>query len=166
MRVQYCATHRIYRESPQAITLVLAPVPCPQIQPTTLKLYFGIFKIISRVLGMKQTMQDIHVEIKSRISKAKQHPKKQKTVFSGSFDKNLRKKLVKSYISSIALFDVVIWTLRKDKYLEKVLIWWRRRMKKTSYSDPVQTEVIGLKSLCSKCRCELPLPYSTYQVHD
>jgi hypothetical protein len=53
------------------------PASCPQVQPTTLKLHFGIFKIISRVLGMKQTVQDIHVEItcKSRIGKAKQHPK-------------------------------------------------------------------------------------------
>lgn len=51
------------------------PVSCPQVQPTTIKLHFGIFKIISRVLCMKQTVQDIHVEIKSRIGKAKQHPK-------------------------------------------------------------------------------------------
>jgi hypothetical protein len=54
-------------------------VSCPRIQPTTLKLHFGRFRIIKRVVSMKQTMHDIHVEIKSRIAKAKAASKKQKT---------------------------------------------------------------------------------------
>jgi hypothetical protein len=44
-------------------------------------------------------------------------------------DINLRKKLVKCYIWSIALYGTVTWTLQKvdQKYLESFEMWcWRR----------------------------------------
>jgi hypothetical protein len=43
---------------------------------------------------MKQKMKDIHVEIKSKITKAKAASKKEKNVFSSRFDQYLRMKLV------------------------------------------------------------------------
>jgi hypothetical protein len=59
-------------------------------------------------------------EIKSRIVGAKAELKKQKTLFTSKLDLHLRKKLVKCYIWSIALYDAELWTLRKvdQKYFE------------------------------------------------
>jgi hypothetical protein len=59
-------------------------------------------------------------EIKSRIAMAKTAFNKKKNLFTNKLDLNLRKKLVKCYIWSIALCGAETWTLRKvdQKYLE------------------------------------------------
>jgi hypothetical protein len=59
-------------------------------------------------------------EIKSRIAMAKAAFNKKKNLFTSELDLNLRKKLVKCYIWSIALYGAETWTLRKmdQKYLE------------------------------------------------
>jgi hypothetical protein len=46
--------------------------------------------------------------------------KKKKTLFTTKLDLDLRKKLVKCYIWSVALYGAETWTLRKldQKYLE------------------------------------------------
>jgi hypothetical protein len=51
--------------------------------------------------------------------------------FTSKLDLNLRKKLVNSYIWSIALYDAETWTLRKvdQKYLEISEMWCWRRIK-------------------------------------
>ena len=51
-------------------------------------------------------------EIKSRIAMAKAAFNKKKTLFTSKLDLNLRKKLVKCYIWSMALYGVETWTLR------------------------------------------------------
>jgi hypothetical protein len=58
-------------------------------------------------------------EIKFRIVMAKTAFDK-KTLFTSKLDLNLRKKLVKCYIWSIALYGAETWTLRKvdQRYLE------------------------------------------------
>ena len=45
---------------------------------------------------------------------------KKKTIFTSKLDLNLRKKLVKCYIWSVALYGALTWTLRAadHKYLE------------------------------------------------
>ena len=45
---------------------------------------------------------------------------KKKTLFTSKFDLNLRKKLIKCYIWSMALYGAETWTLRAadQKYLE------------------------------------------------
>jgi len=53
---------------------------------------------------------------------------KKKTLFTSKLDLNLRKKLVKCYICSTALFGDETWTHRKvgQKYQESFEIWcWR-----------------------------------------
>jgi hypothetical protein len=68
-------------------------------------------------------------EIKSRIAMAKAGFNKKKNLFTSKLDLNLRKKLVKCYIWSIALYGAEKWTLRKvdQKYLESFEMWcWRR----------------------------------------
>jgi hypothetical protein len=59
-------------------------------------------------------------EIESRIATAKAAFNKKKTLFTGKLDLNLRKKLVKCYIWSMALYGAETWTLRAadQKYLE------------------------------------------------
>jgi hypothetical protein len=52
-------------------------------------------------------------EIKSRIAMAKAAFNKEKTLFTRKLDLNLRKKLVKWYIWSIALYGAETSTLRK-----------------------------------------------------
>ena len=59
-------------------------------------------------------------EIKSRIAMAKAAFSKKKTLFTSKLDLNLRKKLIKCYIWSVALYGAETWTLRAadQKYLE------------------------------------------------
>jgi hypothetical protein len=52
-------------------------------------------------------------EIKSRIAMAKAAFNKKKTLFTSKLDLNLRNKLVKCCILSIALYGTETWTLRK-----------------------------------------------------
>ena len=73
---------------------------------------------------------------------------KQKTVFSSKLDLNLRKKLVKCYIWSMAFYGGEIWTLRAadQKYLESFEMWFWRRKEKISWTDHVRNEEVLLKS--------------------
>jgi hypothetical protein len=82
-------------------------------------------------------------EIKSRISMAKATFNKKKKLFTSKLDLNLRKKLVKCYIWSIALYGDETWTLRKtdQKYLESFEMWcWR--MEKISSTDRMRSEEV------------------------
>ena len=51
-------------------------------------------------------------EITSRIVMAKAAFSKKKTLFASKLDLNLRKKLIKCYIWSMALYGAETWTLR------------------------------------------------------
>ena len=59
-------------------------------------------------------------------------------------DFSLRKKLVKCYISSTALYDAAPWAFRKvdKKLLESFGMWCWRRMEKFSWTDRVRNEEI------------------------
>jgi hypothetical protein len=83
-------------------------------------------------------------EIKSRIAMTKAAFNKKKNLFTSKLDLNLRKKLVKCYIWSIALYDAEMWTLRKmdQKYLESFEMWCWRRMEKISWTDRVRNEEV------------------------
>ena len=70
-----------------------------------------------------------------------------KTLFSNKLDLNLRKKLVKFYIWSMALYDAETWTLRAadQKHLERFEMWCWRRMEKISWTDHVRNEEVLLR---------------------
>jgi hypothetical protein len=57
---------------------------------------------------------------------------RKKNLFTSKLDLELRKKLAKSYMLSIALYGAETWTLRKldQKYLESFEMWCWRRMEK------------------------------------
>jgi hypothetical protein len=80
-------------------------------------------------------------EIRFRIAMAKAAFNK-KTLFTSKLDLNLRKKLVKCYIWSMAFFGTETWTLRAadQKYLESFEMWCWRRMEKISWIDHVRNE--------------------------
>jgi len=61
-------------------------------------------------------------EIKSRIVMAKTAFNKTKALYGSKLDSDLRKKLVKCYIWSTALYGAGTWTLREvdQKYLESL----------------------------------------------
>jgi hypothetical protein len=83
-------------------------------------------------------------DIKSRIAIAKAAFNKKKNLFTSKLDFNLRKKLVKCYIWSIALYGAETWTLRKidQKYLESFEMWCWRRLEKISWTDRVRNEEV------------------------
>jgi hypothetical protein len=83
-------------------------------------------------------------EIKFRIDMAKAAFNKKKNLFTSKLDLNLRKKLVKCYIWSIALYGAETWTLWKmdQKYLESFEMWCWRRMEKISWTDRVRNEEV------------------------
>ena len=85
-------------------------------------------------------------EIKSRIAIEKAAFNKKNTPFSSKLDLNLRKKLVKCYIWSMAFYGAETWTLRTadQKYLESFEMWCWRRMEKISWADHVRNEEVLL----------------------
>jgi hypothetical protein len=69
---------------------------------------------------------------------------KENTLFTSKIGLNLRKKLVKCYIWSIALYGAETLTLRKvdHKYLGSFEMWCWRRMEKISWTDRVRNEEV------------------------
>jgi hypothetical protein len=69
---------------------------------------------------------------------------KKKTLFTSKLDLELRKKLVKCYSWSIALYGAETWTLRKldQKYLESFEMWCWRRMEKIRWTERVNNEAV------------------------
>jgi hypothetical protein len=82
-------------------------------------------------------------EIKARIAMAKALFNEKETLFTSKLDLELRKKLVKCYIWSTALYGAETWTLQKidQKYLESFEIWCWRRMK-INWTDRVNNEAV------------------------
>jgi hypothetical protein len=66
------------------------------------------------------------------------------TLFTSKWDFNLRKKLVKCYIWSIAFYGAENWTFRKvvQKYLDNFRMWFWRRMEKNSWTIRVRNEEV------------------------
>ena len=72
---------------------------------------------------------------------------KKKTLFTSKLDLTLRKKLIKCYIWSMALYGAETLTLRAadQKYLESFEMWCWRRMGKISWTDHVRNEEVLLR---------------------
>ena len=88
-------------------------------------------------------------EIKSIVDTAKAAFNTKRAVFTSTLDLDLRKKLMKCYIWSIALCGAEIWTLRAadQKHLESFEMWCWRIMEKISWTDRVRNEevLLGVK---------------------
>ena len=84
-------------------------------------------------------------EIKCRIAMAKAAFNKKRALFTCTLDLELRKKLVKCYVWSIALYGAETWRLRAvdQKHLESFEMW--RRMEKISWTDHVRNKDVLLR---------------------
>jgi len=69
---------------------------------------------------------------------------KNRALFTGTLVMELRKKLMKSFIWSIALYGAETWTLRAvdQRELESFEMWCWRRMEKNSWTDHVRNEEV------------------------
>jgi hypothetical protein len=85
-------------------------------------------------------------EMKSRIAIAKAAFNKKRAPFASTLYLELREKLVRCYIWSIALYGAETWTLRAvdQKHLESFEMWCWRRMEKFSWTDHVRNEEVLL----------------------
>jgi hypothetical protein len=72
---------------------------------------------------------------------------KKKTLFTSTLDLELRKKLVKCYVWSIALYGAETWTLRAvdQNHLESFEMWCWRGMEKVTWTDHVRNEDVLLR---------------------
>jgi len=86
-------------------------------------------------------------EIKSRIAMAKAAFNKKKALFTSKLDLNLRTKLIKCYIWSMALYGAETWTFRAADqiYLECFEMWCWIKMEKISWTDHVRNEEVLLR---------------------
>jgi hypothetical protein len=85
----------------------------------------GTFKYLGSMLNYGRCT----CEIKSKIAMAKAGFNKKRALFTSKMDLELRKKLVKCYVWSIALYGAETWTLRAvdQQQLESFEMWcWRR----------------------------------------
>ena len=73
-------------------------------------------------------------EIKCRIVMATAAFNKKRTLFTSTLDLELRKKLVKCYIWSVALYGAETWPYGAEdqKHLKSFEMWFWRRMEKIS----------------------------------
>jgi hypothetical protein len=71
---------------------------------------------------------------------------KKRTLFTSTLDLELRKKLVKCYVWSIALYGAETWTLRAvdQKHPESFEMWCCWRMEKISWTDHVRNKEVLL----------------------
>jgi hypothetical protein len=86
-------------------------------------------------------------EIKCRIAMAKAAFNKTTDLFTSTLDLEVRKKLVKCYIWSIALHGAETWTLWAvdQKQLENFEMWCWRRMENISWTDHLRNEAVLLR---------------------
>jgi len=92
-------------------------------------------------------MEDVLVKFKCGIAIAKAAFNKKRALFTSTLDLELRKKLVKCYVWSIALYGAKTWTLQAvdQKHLESSEMWCWRRMEKISWTDHVRNEDVLLR---------------------
>jgi hypothetical protein len=72
---------------------------------------------------------------------------KKRTLFASTLDLELRKKLVKCYVWSIALYGAETWTLRAvdQIHLESFEMWCWRRKEKISWTHHVRNDDVLLR---------------------
>jgi len=86
-------------------------------------------------------------EIKCEVAMAKAALNKKRVPFTSTLDLEMRKKLVKCYVWSIALYGAETWMLQAvdQKHLESFEMWCWRRMEKISWTNHVRNEEVLLR---------------------
>ena len=74
---------------------------------------------------------------------AKEAFNRKRSIFCRPLEKELRKRLVKCFVLSEALYGAEIWTRRKEqKRLEAFEVWIWRRMERAKWTDKVKNVVM------------------------
>jgi hypothetical protein len=86
--------------------------------------------VFTLLVSLTYSWKKCACEIKPRIATAKAAFNKKRALFTSNMDLELKKKLVKCYILSVALYDAETWTLRAvdQEHLESFEMWCWRRM--------------------------------------
>jgi hypothetical protein len=86
-------------------------------------------------------------EFKSRIAMAKLHSTRRGLFLLACWNYKMRKKLVKCYIWSVALYGADTWMLQAvdHKHLESSEMWCWRRMEKINWTHHVRNEKVLLR---------------------
>jgi hypothetical protein len=94
-------------------------------------------------VARQQTMQELHVKLNPGLPWQKQHSEGQR-LFSSKLELNLKQKLVKCYILSVAFCGAETWTLRKldQSYGVSFEMWCWRSVEKISWTDCVRNEEV------------------------
>ena len=92
-------------------------------------------------------MEDVRVKLNPGYSWQRLHLTRRRLFLLAKLDLDLRKKLVKCYIWSMALYGAETWTLRAadQKHLENFEMWCWRRMEKISWINRVRNEEVLLR---------------------
>ena len=69
---------------------------------------------------------------------------RKRSIFCGPLEKELRKKLVKPFVWSVALYGVETWTLRRNeqKLLEAYEMWIWRMTERVKWTDKIKNAVV------------------------
>ena len=78
-----------------------------------------------------------HREIRRRIAMGKEAFTKRAELLRGKLNRNLKKRMIKTLIWSVALYGSETWTMRKEdiKKIEAFEMWLWRRMEKISWTE-------------------------------
>ena len=69
---------------------------------------------------------------------------RKRSIFCGPLEKELRKRLVKCFVWSVALYGAETWTLRRNrqKRLEAFEMWIWRRMECVKWTDKIKNAAV------------------------
>ena len=75
---------------------------------------------------------------------AKEYFNRKRSIFYGSLEKELRKRLGKCSVCGVALYDAETWTLRRNeqKLLEEFEMWIWRRMERVKCTDKIKNAIV------------------------
>ena len=84
------------------------------------------------------------VEIRTRIGMAKDAFNKRKELLTRGMSKEVKKKIVKTVIWSVALYSAETWSLRKEdiRRIEALEMWIWRRMERISWTEKITNEEV------------------------
>ena len=83
-------------------------------------------------------------EVKQRIAMAKEAFNRKRSIFCRPLEKELRKRRVKCFVWSVALYGAETWTLRwnEQKRLEAFETWIWRTMAHVKWTDKIKNAVV------------------------
>ena len=84
-------------------------------------------------------------EVEQRIVMAEEaFNRKKRSIFCGTLEKELRKRLVKCFVWSVVLYGTETWTLRRNeqKQLEAFEMWVWRRVEPVKWTDKIKNAVV------------------------